>query len=152
MVHSIALGGGGTASIAIRVPTLRYGLAINGSGALGFAPTMATSITIVGTPQAGMVVAGGFGILHAKRMGQNGGQSDRWESPIIQKGGHTINGTTLKKLKLTKEEARKAMEELKIETLRPPNNHNHTIHANGSVRDSRTGELLGNLYDYLRGF
>ena len=73
MVHSVALGGGGTTSIAIRVPTLRYGLAINGSGALSFAPTMATSITIVGTPQAGMVVAGGFGILHARRMGQNGG-------------------------------------------------------------------------------
>ncbi len=77
IVHSVVLGGGGTASIAIRVPTLRYGLAINSSGALSLAPTMATSITIVGTPQAGMIVAGGLGILHAKLPSSGSGNVQR---------------------------------------------------------------------------
>jgi filamentous hemagglutinin len=81
MVHSVALGGGGTASIAIRVPTIRYVIALNGGGALSIAPTMATTITIVGTPQAGMVVAGGLGILHARRIGQNGDDSNLGPSP-----------------------------------------------------------------------
>ena len=148
-VHSVALGGLITTSIAIRVPPIRYGLAISGSGALSFAPTMATSITIVGTPQAGMVAAGGIGILQARIIGQNGGQSDRWESRVIQNGGHTINDFTRRKLGLTKEEARKAMEGLKKDNSRSSYQHNHRFYENGEVRNSQTGELLGNLFHYL---
>ncbi len=77
-VHSVALAGLGTSSLAmeIRVPILRNVLVLDGGGALRIAPTIATTITNVGTKQLGMVVGGGFGILHARRMEKNGNSNN----------------------------------------------------------------------------
>ncbi len=73
-VHSVALGGLGTPSLAIgiRVPNFRNGLVLDGGGALRFAPAIERTITIVGAQQARIIISGGFGILHVMRMGQNG--------------------------------------------------------------------------------
>lgn len=68
---------------------------------------------------------------------------------VLQTGGRVINEATRKALGLTREQAHKAMEALKKEMQRGGANHSHKIWSNGNVTDSNTGELLGNLFDFL---
>ena len=42
------------------------------------------------------------------------------------------------------------MEGLKRDGLQKANNHQHKILDNGDVLDSNTGQLIGNLFDYIR--
>jgi len=67
----------------------------------------------------------------------------------LQTGGHTITNRTREALGLSREEAKQAMEGLKEDILQGAAHHQHKILSNGDVVDSNTGELLGNLFDYL---
>lgn len=92
-VHSVALGGLITTSIAVsitlRVPPIRYALMLNNGGVLSFAPSIATTTVTVGTQQIGMLVAGGLGILHAKY----GGWHEHHSNPRFM-GGDPNQPTT----------------------------------------------------------
>jgi|GEM_PF-1137592 len=71
------------------------------------------------------------------------------EPKVLQTGERTITNRTRKALGLTQDEAKRAMEGLKDELLQRPSHHQHKILDNGDVLDSNTGDLLGNLFDYL---
>lgn len=66
----------------------------------------------------------------------------------LQTGGHTLSNQTLKGLGLTKEQGKRAVEALK-KAERLPNNFHPKIMANGDYVDAHTGEVKGNLYDYV---
>jgi hypothetical protein len=68
---------------------------------------------------------------------------------VLQTGGHTISKATREALKLSREEAKFAMEGLKGELLQKASDHGHKIWSNGDVTDLLTGKKLGNLYHYL---
>jgi len=64
----------------------------------------------------------------------------------LQKGGHTLNSSTLKALNLTQEQGRKAVEALKSDNLIPHNVHG-TIMSNGDYMHN--GVFIGNIFKYL---
>jgi hypothetical protein len=65
----------------------------------------------------------------------------------IQTGGHIFNQNTLKVLKLTKEQAKKAIEALK-KFAGKGNNFHGKIMSNGDVLDD-AGRVIGNIYDFI---
>jgi hypothetical protein len=67
---------------------------------------------------------------------------------VLQTNGHVIKEATRRALGLDRETAKNAMEALKDDIGRSASDHSHKIWSNGDVTDRRTGELLGNLYDY----
>lgn len=67
---------------------------------------------------------------------------------VLQTGGNTLKKSTLKALGLTKEQGKNAIEGLKKD-LRLPSNFHSKIMSNGDVVHPHTGEILGNLKDYL---
>ncbi len=77
--------------------------------------------------------------------GSDGGGPPR----VLQTGGHTINQATRDALNLTREQAKMAMEGLKGDIGQRAFDHGHKIWSNGNVTDSSTGNLLGNLYNYI---
>lgn len=74
----------------------------------------------------------------------NGGQPPR----TLQTGGNTIRQSTADALGLQRREAGRALEALKRD-LGLPNNHHGRIMSNGDYVDPHTGQVLGNLFDYL---
>ena len=66
---------------------------------------------------------------------------------VLQTGGHTLNNSTLRRLGLSKEQGKQAIEAMKKDRL-VPNDFHGKILANGEVLDS-AGNALGNVYDYL---
>ncbi len=94
-VHSVALGGLSTPSLAmgIRVPNFRLVPVLDGGGALRLAPAIARTTTIVGTQRASILVAGGFGILHANVIGNYGGWQEHHSHPKFM-GGEPNQPTT----------------------------------------------------------
>lgn len=72
----------------------------------------------------------------------------RAASTVLQTGGNTIEPRTARALNLKKDEAQRALEALKKDQGLP-NNHQGKIMANGDYVDAHTGEVLGNIYDYV---
>jgi len=68
---------------------------------------------------------------------------------VLQTGGHTITDRTRKALDLTPDQAKRAMEAIKRSVGQSSKDHSHKILSNGDVLDSHTGELFGNLFDFL---
>lgn len=66
----------------------------------------------------------------------------------LQTGGHTLTKRTLDALGLTKQQGKIAIEALKKATGRG-NNFHGKIMGNGDFLDSKTGEWIGNLFDYI---
>jgi hypothetical protein len=67
---------------------------------------------------------------------------------VLQTGGHTITERTRKGLGLTKEEAQRAIEDLKTDTGYSKDAHLQ-IFEDGSVYDPVTDEVIGNMNDYV---
>ncbi|MBV6462384.1 MAG: hypothetical protein HJHJAOHD_02533 [Flavobacteriales bacterium] len=67
---------------------------------------------------------------------------------IIQYGGHTLNNTTIKLLKITKEEGKLGIEAMKKAHQLPPNFHGN-IGSDGSFW-SKTGEYIDNILDFIK--
>ena len=67
---------------------------------------------------------------------------------IIQSGGQVLLPSTLNELKLTKEQGRQAIHDLK-DDLGLRNDFHGKIKANGDYLHPSTNEKLGNLYDYV---
>jgi RHS repeat-associated protein len=76
------------------------------------------------------------------------GAAPKGFSKVLQTGGHTLNNSTLKTLGLTKEQGKIAIEALK-QDLRLPANFHGKIMGNGDLVHPHTGNVLGNLFDYL---
>jgi hypothetical protein len=68
---------------------------------------------------------------------------------VLQTGGHTLTDRVRNSLGLTKDEAKRALEGLKRDLGQGNAHHQHKTLDNGDVLDSHSGELLGNLFDYL---
>jgi len=66
---------------------------------------------------------------------------------VLQSGGNTLKKSTLKALRLTKEEGKIAIEALKKD-LGLPSDFHGKIMGNGDLRND-AGDVLGNLLDYL---
>ena len=71
----------------------------------------------------------------------------RQGNSVLQTGGHTLKNSTLRRLGLSKEQGKQAIEAMKKDRL-VPNDFHGKILANGEVLDS-AGNALGNVYDYL---
>jgi RHS repeat-associated protein len=69
-------------------------------------------------------------------------------SGIIQYGEHTISKSTLKELGVTEEQLHFALRDIKQE-YGLSNSFHGNIAANGDYIDPSTGNVLGNIYDYL---
>jgi len=67
---------------------------------------------------------------------------------VLQSRGKTLQKATLKALKLTKEQGKKAIEGLKSE-LGLRSDFHGKIMGNGDLVHPGTKEVLGNLFDYL---
>ena len=76
------------------------------------------------------------------------GAAGKGFSKTLQTGGNTLKKSTLKALDLSKQQGKIAIESLKKDLGLPPNFHNK-IMGNGDVVHSQTGQVLGNLFDYL---
>ena len=68
---------------------------------------------------------------------------------VLQKGGHTLQKSTLKKLGLTKEQGREAIHKLKRALNLPPDFHG-TIMNNGDLLHPKTGEVIDNIFNYIK--
>lgn len=66
----------------------------------------------------------------------------------LQTGGNTLKKSTLKALNLTKEQGNRAIHNLKDDLLIRGDFHGK-IMGNGDVVHPNTGQVLGNLFDYL---
>ena len=66
----------------------------------------------------------------------------------LQTGGHTLNKSTLKALGLSKQQGKIAIKGLKKDIGLPPNFHGK-IMGNGNLVHPNSGQVLGNLFDYL---
>ena len=66
---------------------------------------------------------------------------------VLQTGGHTLNDSTLRKLGLSKEQGKRAIEAMKKDRLVPNDSHGKIL-ENGDILDS-AGNAIGNLYDYI---
>jgi len=71
----------------------------------------------------------------------------RQGNSVLQTGGHTLKNSTLRRLGLSKEQGKQAIEAMKKDRL-VPNDFHGKILANGEVLDS-AGNAIGNVYDYL---
>ena len=67
---------------------------------------------------------------------------------VLQTGGNTLSNRTLKELGLSKGQAKNAIEALKAD-LGVRNDFHAKIWSNGDVTHPNTGEVLGNLFDYV---
>ena len=67
---------------------------------------------------------------------------------VLQSRGNTINKSTAKALGLTPEQAKNAMHKLKP-FVGADNRNVGKIMSNGDYVDRETGEVLGNLYDFV---
>jgi RHS repeat-associated protein len=85
--------------------------------------------------------------LKEAKIAKSVGAALRGFDKVLQTGGHTLNKSTLKALGLTKEEGKIAIEALKKDIALPSDFHGQ-IMGNGDLRNA-TGEVLGNLFDYL---
>jgi len=83
----------------------------------------------------------------AGRLGE-GGNSEGSKPSVLQTGGNTLNKKTLDALGLTKGEGKRAIEGLKADIGARHDLHGK-IMSNGDVIDPKTGDVLGNLFDYL---
>ncbi|MBI3863715.1 MAG: hypothetical protein HY290_17635 [Planctomycetia bacterium] len=63
---------------------------------------------------------------------------------VLQQGGHTINAKVLRELKLTRSQAKQAMERAKEDAGWGSADHNNTIIDNGDIFDMN-GNWIGNL-------
>jgi hypothetical protein len=102
----------------------------------------------------GPAVADGHGYRRAMKAMQ--GVRHAWQplrllarTKVLQTGGHTIEKRVRKALRLSHEQAKNGIENVKKANLRNPNDHGHRIWNNGDVTDVHTGKLLGNLFDFL---
>jgi hypothetical protein len=66
----------------------------------------------------------------------------------LQSTGHTLNKSTLKALNMTKEQGKLAIESLKREAGLPSNFHGKIL-SNGDYLHPKTGQLIGNLLEYI---
>ncbi len=76
------------------------------------------------------------------------GAAGKGFSKTLQTGGHTLNKSTLKALNLSKQQGKIAIEGLKKDIGLPPNFHGK-IMGNGDLVHPNSGQVLGNLFDYL---
>ena len=67
---------------------------------------------------------------------------------VLQTGGNTLDKGTLKELGLSKQQGKQAIESLKAD-LGFRNDFHAKIWSNGDVTHPKTGEVLGNLFDYV---
>ena len=135
--------------LSLPVPSLSAVPIISGGGTMILVPALEFSPILV----PGLVIGVGLNIIQVAQMNfpeKAGDQGHVPEPTVLQTGGHTLSDRVVKKLGLTKEEAKKAMEGLKRDGLQKANNHQHKILDNGDVLDSNTGQLIGNLFDYIR--
>ena len=76
------------------------------------------------------------------------GAAGRGFSKTLQTGGHTLNKSTLRALKLSKQQGKRAIEGLKKD-LRLPSNFHGKIMGNGDLVHPHSRQVIGNLFDYL---
>lgn len=76
------------------------------------------------------------------------GAAGKGSSKTLQTGGHTLNKSTLKSLRLTKQQGKIAIEGLKKDIGLRPDFHGK-IMGNGDFVHPNSGQVLGNLFDYL---
>jgi RHS repeat-associated protein len=69
-------------------------------------------------------------------------------SKVLQSGGQSLKPSTLRALKLSKEQGRNAIHALKSD-IGLPNNFHGKIMGNGDYLNPSTGKWLGNLFDYI---
>ena len=89
---------------------------------------------------------GKFASKATSRYAKTARAASKGPSAIIQTGGHTLNSSTLKELRMTKEQGKKAIEKLK-EYNNLPNDFHGKIGADGSFFDMR-GNYIDNLNYY----
>ncbi len=68
---------------------------------------------------------------------------------VLQSGGHVLTDFTRKRLGLSKDQAKRAMENGKLFVGQSSACHSHKIMCNGDVLDKDTGGFLFNLFDFL---
>ncbi|MEZ4868012.1 MAG: polymorphic toxin-type HINT domain-containing protein [Caldilineaceae bacterium] len=86
--------------------------------------------------------------VHTFFVGEQGWLVHNQCARVLQTGGHTLSNRTIKELGLTKGEAKRAIEALKAD-LGERNDFHPKIWSNGDVTHPQTGEVLGNLFDYV---
>ncbi len=148
--------GGQTHAVSLADPFVELAVDIVSSGLQGF------GVGIQASNITGTIVTAAIAVMVAKKMpsissratsgGAQGikslGAAGKGFSRTLQTGGHTLNNSTLKALKLTKEQGKMAIEALKkAEGL--PNNAHFKILYDGSVINPHTGVNYGRLFDYL---
>ena len=67
---------------------------------------------------------------------------------VLQSGGHTLTNRTINGLGLTRKQAKNGLEALK-DALGLSHDFHGKILSDGSYLDPHTGELLGNIYDWI---
>jgi hypothetical protein len=107
------------------------------------------TIPLIGRYEAPVVTGGAVAPEGASIFGPNTvGAAQRVPAQVLQSGGNTISRATAKALGLTKEQANRAMHAMKpAEGI--PARMVGKIMDNGDYVDPHTGEVLGNLYDYV---
>ena len=138
------LGGAGVAACATGVGCVATAPAVVGASAvIAHGATVAT----IGAVNAGTQL--GNAVMAMMEGGSSGGTEGNSESKrALQTGGNTLEKRTLKELGLSKEQGKQAIEGLKRD-LGVRNNFHGKIWNNGDVTDPKTGEVLGNLFDYV---
>lgn len=76
------------------------------------------------------------------------GAAGKGFSKTLQTGGHTLNKNTLKALGINKQQGKIAIEGLKREIGLPADFHGK-IMSNGDLVHPNSGQVLGNLFDYI---
>jgi hypothetical protein len=157
---------GRDASIVVSSTETVVGAAVAGSSLAAMGPTAGGGL-ICGAATGGtcLVVAGagltaeGAGVLTGTALALQGGATYSYikSNPIngsddlpqtLQTGGRTLKDSTLKALGLTKDQGKSAIEALK-EDFGWRNDIHGKIMSNGDLIDPKTGNVLGNLYDYV---
>ncbi len=90
-----------------------------------------------------------FDILNAEEKAVPAPEFTVYTAKVIQTGGNTLRKKTLKALRLSRDEGKRAIEGLKAEWGKRNDFHSTKIYNTGDVYDSNTGQYLGNLYDYI---
>jgi hypothetical protein len=122
--------------------------------------SMSGAITPV-YPEFDLLSLGGFGRNIASFFGKNlfrsigrqgiksvGAAAAKGPYRALQTGGHTLTNRTLKGLGLTKGQANRAIHALKAAGNIPHNAH-YKIMSNGDLINPHTGEMLGNMFDFI---
>jgi RHS repeat-associated protein len=119
------------------------------AGAAGKVLGGAAKVSKVARPIVQVAAKGGTKLIGKTRRGfKSLGAAGRGFSKTLQTGEHTLNKSTLKALKITKEQGKIAIEALKKD-VGVPNNFHAKIMDNGDYINAHTGEWIGNLFDYI---